>query len=468
MSKTKLTIGGWINFPLRLLSNEQKKEFIKQLTYTSPFANDDGEYKSISLYKISETHFSLPISWVKKNFQVIYRMALENDLRLTPGSLTYTKLPDPDHPAVKDPVGQKQFMDDLLNAVSEHESVLAVAKTGSGKTVCALRTAALLGHRTLVLVDRDKLKDQWISEIQDKLGVSADKIGVIQGDKCEWEDKDIVVGLLQTNARRDYSEEVYNAFGTVIVDECDVLATEFFNDVLPRFNARFRICLTATPTRKDGSDVVLYHHVGEVAAKSLAEILPVKVHVFKYVKEGKIWGNTEKQVAISISKDKVFNAIVAKRIYDCYQAGRDILVAAETIDHVESLIQLVHELGVPKNEMGQFTAQVSKYDKTYEWKKVGRRKTSSVELDEAKTKKIVFATIGMVKRAIDVPRWDTLIEAAPFWQGAQLLGRIRRPFKGKKFPIAMSWRHMKSKDMEDRYYSRYKEYIDCGAEVISH
>jgi superfamily II DNA or RNA helicase len=420
------------------------------------------------MYKEDANYLRLPIAWTKANFPVVYKMSTEDDRRVTPGSLNYTKLPDPFHPSVKDPEGQKQFMDDLLNSVSEHENVLAVAKTGSGKTVCALRTAALLGHRTLVLVDRDQLKEQWIREIQDKLGIPAEKIGIIQGDKCEWEDKEIVVGLLQTNARRDYDDTTYNAFGTIIVDECDVLATEFFNDVLPKFNARYRICLTATPTRKDGSDIVLYYHVGEVAVKSQADILPAKMHVFKYMKEGKLWGNDEKQHMLAISKDKAFNAIVAKRIYDCYQAGRDILVVAEKIDHIEGLMQMVHELGVAKEQIGQYTAQVSRYDRTYEWKKIGRRKPTTEELELAKTKKIVFATNGMVMRAIDVPRWDTLIEAAPLWKGAQLIGRIRRPCKGKKFPIGMSWRHMKSTFAEDRYYSRYKEWIDCEVEVISH
>jgi superfamily II DNA or RNA helicase len=464
----KLCVNGWVQYPAHLLNENQKENFKSSLTYVSPFANEDGSYKTILLYKEDENYFSLPIAWTKRNLPTIYRMALENDLRVTTGTLTYTKLPDPNHPSVKDPAGQKQFMDDLLNAVSEHESVLAVAKTGSGKTVCALKAAALLGHRTLVLVDKNDLKEQWIREIQDKLGIPRERIGVIQQDLCEVEGKDIVIGLLQTNARRDYSEEVYNAFGTVIVDECDVLSTEFFNEILPKFNARYRICLTATPNRKDGSDIVLFYHVGEVAVRSQADVLPVKVHVFKYYKEGKLWGSDERQHMLAISKDKAFNEIVARRIYDCYQAGRNILVVAERIDHVEQLMSMVNQLGVPKEDLGQFTDQISKYDRTYEWKKIGRRKTSLEEKELAKTKRIVFATIQMVKRHVDVPRWDTLIEAIPFWQGEQLLGRIRRSYKGKKFPIAMSWRHMKSSFAEDRYYSRYKEYVRCDAQIIHH
>jgi superfamily II DNA or RNA helicase len=466
MTKTNLFLDGWVNMPVRLLSEEQRNEFRKNLTYESPFLNEDGSRKTLLLYKETDDYFSLPIDWTKSRFPHVFKMA--DDKRVTPGSITYSKLPDPFHPSVKDPEGQKQFMEDLLNAAKEHENVLAVAKTGSGKTVCALRTAALLNHRTLVLVDKDNLKEQWIREIQDKLGVSRDRIGIIQQNQCEYEDKDIVIGLLQTNARRDYSDDVYNAFGTVIVDEADVIATEFFNEVLPRFNARYRILLTATPYRKDGSDVTMFYHCGEPSVISQADVLPVKVHVWKYYKEGKLWGRDENQQVLAISKDKDFNAIIASKILDCYKAGRNILVVAEKIDHIELLMQLSKDLGIPSDDMGQFTAEVSKYDRTYEWKKVGRRKSTSEELETAKTKRIVYATIGMVRRAVDVPRWDTLIEAAPFWTGAQLLGRIRRLHKGKKYPIAFSWRHMKSSYAEQRYYSRYKEWIECGAQVISH
>jgi superfamily II DNA or RNA helicase len=464
--KTKCVIAGWFQYPAHALSEQQKQQFRENLTYQSPFLNDDGTRKTIFMFKETEDTFDLPIEWVRKNFPSLYNMARDN--RVTPGKLEYTKLPDPNHPAVKDPEGQKQFIDDLYRTVKLDNNVLAVAKTGSGKTVCSLYVAAMLGYRTLILVDRDQLKEQWIREIQDKLGIPSDKIGVIQQDKCEWEDKQIVVGLLQTNARRDYPDAVYNAFGTVIVDECDVLSTEFFNDVLPRFNAKYKIGLTATPNRKDGSDVVLLNHLGEISVRSNADVLPVKAHVFRYYKEGKLWGRDEKQHMLAISRDKAFNEIVAKQISECYKSGRDILVVAEKIDQLELLMKLSEELGVPSTDIGQYTAQVSKYDRTYNWKKIGRRQTTPEELEVAKTKKVVFATLGMVKRAIDVPRWDTVIQAAPLWQGAQLLGRVRRPCKGKKFPISICYRHMKSHYAEDRYHSRYKEYVDCEAKIINH
>lgn len=466
MSNFVCRVSGWFDYPLHLLNSTQIEEFKKLLTYQSPFVNEDGTRKTIELYQISDNYFSMPIEWVKSNYPTLFAMAKPNEIEYN--TISVNKLPDPFHPAVKDPEGQKKFMDELLEATLEHNNVFAVAKTGSGKTVCALRTAAKIGLKTLILVDKNKLKDQWIREIADKLGVSTERIGIIQQAKCEVEDKDFVVALMPSNSKREYPEEVYSSFGTIIVDECDVIGTEYLSDVLPKFNAKYRICLTATPIRKDGADCVITYHVGQIRVRSEAEVLPVKVHVYKYYKEGKLWGRNENEQILSISRDKTFNARVASDIVKCFNAGRNILVVAEKIDQIENLIGQVKALGIDKNDIGQFTAQCSKYDKTYEWKVVGRRKTTDAELDEALTRRLVFATPGMVSRAIDVPRWDTLIEAAPLWRGAQLLGRVRRPCKGKKYPISITYRHMKSVYAENRYYSRLKEYEEVGAQIYHH
>lgn len=128
-------LSGYFQYPLKSLTEQQKINFINQFTYESPFIDDDGTRKRIEMYKLDEDYIHLPLAWVKVNYPKLYSMAV--DERVTPGELTYTKLPDPNHPAVKDPAGQMKFMDDLLNAVKTKEQVFAVAKTGSGKKLCA-------------------------------------------------------------------------------------------------------------------------------------------------------------------------------------------------------------------------------------------------------------------------------------------------------------------------------------------
>jgi superfamily II DNA or RNA helicase len=448
--------------PTSLLSEEQKNGFIDLLTYVSPFENEDGSRKTIRQYHLSDSHIGVPKEWLLKHYPAIY--ALCADETVTPGEFKYARLPTSDHPSVKKPEAQQAFMDDLLRECQTHNNVLAYAATGSGKTVVSLKVAAQLGYRTLVLVDSNNLKLQWIEEIKAKLGVDDDQIGIIQQDDCDYEGKSIVVGMLQTFARREYSEDVYNAFGTVIVDECHKISTEYFSVVLPRFNARYRIGLSATPRRKDGSDVVLYNHLSSVRVHASTEVMPVKVLVKNYYSKRKLWGKDERQRLMCLAKDPDRNELIVKYIKALYEGNRNIVVASHTVEHVEHLMFLSKKAGIPFNKMGQFTA--TKCVKDDNGKIIGKRNNPAKDIEEAKNKQIMFVTYNFFREAVDIPRLDAGIEALPDWKAAQILGRIRRYKADKLFPKWITLRDMKCDFSQKMYYSRIKEVNDCGGELV--
>lgn len=458
------TITGRFNFPKDKLTDNQLTQLRISLTYVSAFPNEYGHYKTIYLYDETEEFISLPIEWTKAQFPKLFELGL--DLRVTPGSINYTRLPDPYHPKVKDPEGQAKFMRELEQALEGHDNVLAVAGTGTGKTVCALKAAAKLNLRTLVLVHSESLRDQWIAEIQDKLGIPREDIGIIQQDKCET-DRSISIGLLQTNARRNFSENVYKSFGLVIVDECHKLSSEFFAEVLPKFHAKKRLGLSATIKRKDGSDVVLYSHLGSSRVISEAELMPIKVYVDRYYTQRKLWGKDDRQRMVCLSKDPDRNARLVKWIKSFYDGNREILVVSEKIDHLEDLRRLCKDAGIPWNDMGMLTAKCNTYDHTYEWKKTGRRDVTPEEQEAAKKKRVCFSTMQFVKEGIDVPRWDSYIEALPMWQNTQLFGRVRRYEKGKFLPKAIKIKDMKCQYSLDRFECSIKEASESGAEIIN-
>ena len=454
---------GYFEFPLAALTQEQIDNFKTLLTYKSPYPKDDGEYKIIHLFDISETHIGLPIEWVQVNYPELYKLA--TDARVATGTLTAERLPSADHPRVKDPEAQREFMEAMLATVLEHNNALCFAPTGSGKTVVALWTAAKLGYRTLVLLDNENLRDQWIEEIQEKLGIPRERIGIIQKDKCEIEGKDIVIGLLQTQKRREYSDEVYNSFGTIIVDECHKLSTEYFADVLPKFNARYRIGLSATPTRKDGSDVVLYSHFGPVRVKARTKIMPIKVYPKKYYAKRKLWGNDERTRISCLVKDQDRNMMMATDIVHLYKNGRNIVAFSHSVDHLEKMMDMCEQLGIPRYDMGLLSATRSKYD-AQNWNKIGKRRSTKQEIEEAKQVKVCFI-VDAFKEGIDVPKWDFLYELVPFWNANQRCGRVRRFMAGKLYPKAITIRDMKCEYSEKMWAARLRDYNDCGAEIVN-
>lgn len=91
-------------------------------------------------------------------------------------------------------------------------------RTGQGKTVASLYIASLLGTRTLVVCHKGFLMDQWRERIAQFLPEA--RVGLIKQNKVDTEDKDVVIGSLQSLALREYDASVMASFGLVIYDEC--------------------------------------------------------------------------------------------------------------------------------------------------------------------------------------------------------------------------------------------------------
>lgn len=167
-----VNLGSRIRLPKSSIPVEAVK---KDLTYTSPYDEDSVnilQYVEDDDYLYVPRRYESP--YINKNVMV--------DQSITnPVNFPYTKLPDPFHPKVLDKKAQKDFMDDMLTQVKNLHCILCEAVTGSGKTTVGLNTAALLGQKTVVVVPSVELKNNWIKEIEDKLGIPSTEVGLIQG-----------------------------------------------------------------------------------------------------------------------------------------------------------------------------------------------------------------------------------------------------------------------------------------------
>ena len=59
------------------------------------------------------------------------------------------------------------------------------------------------------------------------------EIGIIQQNKIETEDKQIVIGMLQSIAKEKYESDVFSDFGLVIFDEAHHAPSKYFSKALP-------------------------------------------------------------------------------------------------------------------------------------------------------------------------------------------------------------------------------------------
>jgi hypothetical protein len=133
---------------------------------------------------------------------------------------------------------------------------------GFGKTILACYLISKLKKKTLVVVHKEFLLNQWIERINQSLPDAT--IGVIQGDKYDVEGKDIVIGMLQTLWNKDFPYNAFDCFGHVVIDECHRISSEKFSRSLFRINSKYMLGLSATPTRQDGLTKVLKWHINDI------------------------------------------------------------------------------------------------------------------------------------------------------------------------------------------------------------
>lgn len=97
--------------------------------------------------------------------------------------------------------------------------------TGAGKTVCAIKIISMIQKKTLIIVHKEFLMNQWIERIREFTPEA--KIGRIQGKIFDIEGKDIVLAMMQTlyNEEKTFNLE---SFGLCIVDEVHRIGSSQF------------------------------------------------------------------------------------------------------------------------------------------------------------------------------------------------------------------------------------------------
>jgi superfamily II DNA or RNA helicase len=88
---------------------------------------------------------------------------------------------------------------------------------GLGKTMLSIYLGSHLKKKMLVLVNKEVLLRQWKEAIEKCSNAS---VGIIQRNKIDIENRDIVIGMLHSVSMKDYPENIFNDFGYCVIDEC--------------------------------------------------------------------------------------------------------------------------------------------------------------------------------------------------------------------------------------------------------
>jgi len=241
------------------LSAKQAEQIINDLTI-KPYvhgAPKNAQTQSFPAYRESSNKFYLPHYYGVSNFgpPKEYKVPAGESMDVA----FHGSLRDYQAPVVQ------QFIDHMNSAPVS--AGLLELYCAWGKTSSALYIASQLKKKTLVIVHKEFLMNQWIERIQQFLPTA--RIGKIQGKTIDIDDKDIVICMLQSLSMKDYPASTFESFGFTILDEVHHISSCTFSQALFKLVTKYMLGLSATMNRKDGTTRVFKMFLGEVVHKAV-------------------------------------------------------------------------------------------------------------------------------------------------------------------------------------------------------
>lgn len=127
--------------------------------------------------------------------------------------------------------------------------------TGFGKTVIGTDFALSKKLPTLIIVNTDAIRQGWINTFLDQGLTMGKELHVASGSTLGKHD--VLIMSIQLAVRNNFTREEYAHYGTVIVDEADVMCTQLSVYEMVKMYPRYMIGMSATVIRQDGLHKVL-------------------------------------------------------------------------------------------------------------------------------------------------------------------------------------------------------------------
>ncbi len=319
-------------------------------------------------------------------------------------------------------------------ALLRHETGVLAASTAFGKTVVAVYLIAQRQVNTLVVVHRRQLLDQWVQALSQFLGISPKDIGQFGGGKHKPNGQ-LDVAMIQSLSQKGVVSDIVGNYGYLIVDECHHISAVSFEQVVRQSKAKYLTGLSATVTRKDGHQPIIFMQCGPVRYKvndrdqaderpfdHKVIVRPTSFQLPHHLQN--IAPQSIQEVYTSLQKDDERNQMIVEDVIAAVQANRFPVLLTERREHLETLAYLlakrVVHVFVMKGGMGKKQRQQLK------------DQIANLPADQSR---VILATGRYLGEGFDDERLDTLFLALPIsWRGTltQYAGRLHRLNAAKK------------------------------------
>jgi len=329
---------------------------------------------------------------------------------------------------------------------------------GYGKTFTGIAAAVQHGKCFMIIVHKEFLASQWKTELQTLCpGI---RIGRIQGEKCEIEDVDCAIAMIQTLCSRHYPAGTFSRFGFAIFDEVHHLGAEHFSGALQRVNCRAMLGLTATPKRIDGLTKVFLWHLGAICYQILRRPKDdaVRVRCLRYTCDDSAYANVRTDYKGEIIRAVMINQIAeygprTKALVDWMrpllgETGRRLLILSDRREHLTTFDTMLRAVGI--TDVGYYVGGMKQKD-----------------LDKSATCAVILGTFAMASEGMNIPALNTVLLATPKSNIEQSVGRILRlkPEERTVMPIILDVLDTAFVGCNGQWAKRRKFYRECGYTV---
>ena len=328
-----------------------------------------------------------------------------------------------------------EYQEPAVQEMARHSCGILQSPCGSGKTQMGIALAAQLSRKTL-----------WITHTQDLLTQSLERaaqyfpretLGTISAGKVHV-GSHMTFATVQTLCKLDL-EKYRDTWDVVIVDECHRLAgtptqITMFYKVMNSLAACYKYGLSATVHRSDGMIRSTFAVLGPVVYKVPDEAVAAKTMQVRIlprdtgIKTGRCCLDTDGTLKYNsllnyLADNEERNQLIIKDLIS--QRGHACLVLGSRLAHLQSVLGMLPE---------EMRCRAVMIDGSMSSRKGKLQREQAIEDMRNGQKDILFASFGLAKEGLDIPRLDRLFLISPQKDYAvvtQSIGRIARTAEGK-------------------------------------
>jgi superfamily II DNA or RNA helicase len=236
--------------------------------------------------------------------------------------------------------GQIEVKKEAISILSKKGNIMVSAYPGFGKTALSINISASIKFKTLIVVHRVVLINQWEDSLKKFCPDTT-----IQKLTAKSKKKDADYYIINAINVPKLGNDFFSDIGTVIIDEAHLIMAEKLSQCMQNLHPRYLIGLTATPYRPDGLNILLELYFGsyKIIRKLYRKHTVYRINTgfsprVELTKTGRVnWNVILDDQANNVTRNEIIIDILKKH------NNRDFMVLTKRISQAEYLLKRLKE-----------------------------------------------------------------------------------------------------------------------------